>query len=101
MRILAVTNLYPSRESPASGVFIEQQVHGLLAIGIDVRVLFIDRRRQGPAAYYRLGQKLRSATAEFIPDLVHVMYGGVMADQVMRQEHLPPAVVTFHGSDLL
>jgi hypothetical protein len=78
MRILAVTNIYPSRESPANGVFIEQQVNGLLSLGFNVRVLFIDRRREGPLVYYRLGEKLRNAVAEFAPDLVHVMYGGVI-----------------------
>jgi glycosyltransferase involved in cell wall biosynthesis len=29
------------------------------------------------------------------------MYGGVMAGQVTQQRRLPPAIVTFHGSDLL
>src|SRR3954467_13322394 len=97
MRLLAVTNIYPSPEAPASGVFIEQQITGLLSIGIEVRVLLIDRHGEGPWTYYRLGPKLRQAVAEFVPDLVHVMYGGLMADQVMRQEPLPPTVVTFHG----
>src|SRR5437667_288277 len=79
MRVLAVTNIYPSAELPASGVFIEQQIKGLLAIGLEVRVLFIDRRREGPMAYYRAGPRIRRAVGEFAPDLLHVMYGGVMA----------------------
>jgi glycosyltransferase involved in cell wall biosynthesis len=29
------------------------------------------------------------------------MYGGVMADQIVRHRHVRPVVVTFHGSDLL
>src|ERR1051326_4408392 len=101
MRVLAVTNLYPSLASPASGAFIEQQINGLVAIGLDVQVLFIDRRREGPFAYYRLSPRLRGAIADLSPDLVHIMYGGVMADQSTRQAGLPPTVVTFHGSDLL
>src|SRR6266576_918838 len=101
MRILAVTNLYPSAEAPASGVFIEQQIKGLVANGVNVRVLLIDRRREGPLTYYRLGPRVQSEVANFAPDLVHVMYGGVMAEQVVRRRELPPVVVTFHGSDLL
>ena len=101
MRILVVTNLYPSAESPASGVFIEQQVNGLVSLGLKVRVLFVDRRREGPWAYYQLGPRIRNTVAEFAPHLVHVMYGGVMASQVTRQPGLPPVIVTFHGSDLL
>lgn len=101
MNILAVTNMYPSPERPGSGVFIEQQVQGLLSRGMDVRVMFADRRKQGPSVYYRIGTMLQRELADFTPHLVHVMYGGVMAERVTKQRGLPPTVVTFHGSDLL
>jgi glycosyltransferase involved in cell wall biosynthesis len=101
MRILAVTNMFPSEAFPASGVFVQEQVKGLRAAGLDARVLFVDRRREGPRSYYRLRGKVRSAVAEFNPDVIHVMYGGVMADQIVRRHHLRPVVVTFRGSDLL
>src|SRR5437868_14054523 len=101
MRVLAITNIYPSPESPASGVFIEQQVQGLLSLGLQVRVMFLDRRREGSRVYSRLAPKLRTEMADFAPDVVHVMYGGVMADRVTAQDGLPSVVVTFHGSDLL
>jgi len=101
MRVLAVTNLYPSAALPGTGVFIEQQVKSLLARGIQVEVLFVDRRREGPWIYYRMQPMVQRALAGFAPDLVHVMYGGVMASQVCSLAGLPPVVVTFHGSDLL
>ncbi len=101
MRILAITNMYPSTACPSQGVFVEEQVKGLRLIGLEVRVLVVDRRRDGPTAYYRLRANVRSAVAEFAPDVVHVMYGGVMADQILRHHHVCPIVVTFHGSDLL
>ena len=101
MRILAVTNMYPSETFSGKGVFVHEQVKGLRAIGLDVRVLFVDRRQEGPLAYCRMHNKIRSAVAEFDPDAIHVMYGGVMADQVARRHHVRPMVVTFHGSDLL
>ncbi len=101
MKVLAVTNMYPSPERPGSGVFVEQQVNGLLSRGIDVRVMFLDRRRQGPLIYFRIAAMLERTLDEFAPDLVHVMYGGVMAEQVTRRPKSVPTVVTFHGSDLL
>jgi teichuronic acid biosynthesis glycosyltransferase TuaC len=101
MRILAITNMFPSAARPAQGVFVQQQINGLQAIGVDVGVLFVDRRQEGPMAYYRLRTRIRSAVREFEPDVMHVMYGGVMADQIARRHHLRPVVVTFHGSDLL
>jgi glycosyltransferase involved in cell wall biosynthesis len=101
MRILAITNMYPSAAFPGRGVFVEEQVKGLRAIGLEVRVLFVDRRQEGPMAYYRMGSQIDSAVAEFDPNAIHVMYGGVMADQVARRNHGHPLMVTFHGSDLL
>jgi glycosyltransferase involved in cell wall biosynthesis len=93
--------MYPSPERPGSGVFVEQQVKGLLSRGMDVQVMFLDRRTRGPSVYYRVAPMLERTLADFAPDVVHLMYGGVMADQVTKQRGLPPTVVTFHGSDLL
>ena len=101
MRILAITNIYPSAAFPSRGVFVQEQVKGLCAIGLNVRVLFVDRQAEGPTAYYRLRSKVCRAIAEFEPDAIHVMYGGVMADQIVRRHHVRPIAVTFHGSDLL
>jgi glycosyltransferase involved in cell wall biosynthesis len=101
VKILAVTNMYPSPERPGSGVFIEQQVKGLLSCGIDVRVMFVNRRNEGRLSYFHIPAMLQCELADFAADLIHVMYGGVMADQVTKQRHSPPTVVTFHGSDLL
>ncbi|MEW6301940.1 MAG: glycosyltransferase [Verrucomicrobiota bacterium] len=101
MRILAITNMYPSPAFPGRGVFVQEQVRGLCALGLDVRVLFVDRRQEGPLTYYRMQNRVQSAVAEFDPHVIHVMYGGVMADQVLREHHVRPVVVTFHGSDLL
>ena len=101
MRILAITNIYPSAACPGRGVFVQEQVKGLCSIGLNVRVLFVDRRAEGPTTYYRLWSKVNQAVAEFEPDAIHVMYGGVMADQIARRHHVRPIVVTFHGSDLL
>ena len=101
MRVLAVTNMFPCSASPAAGVFIEQQIEGLLSVGVQVQVVFVNRQTEGPFAYYRMRPKIEASVAGFCPDLIHVMYGGVMADQVVRRHRLRPVVVTFHGSDLL
>jgi teichuronic acid biosynthesis glycosyltransferase TuaC len=101
MRILAVTNLYPVPHAPCVGTFVEQQIKGLREIGLDVDIFFVNRLQQGMAVYFGLGERVRSKVNYFQPDIVHVMYGGVMADQVTRVVNDRPTVVTFHGSDLL
>ncbi len=101
MRILAVTNMYPTPRSPSSGIFVEQQVEGLRQIGLDVALVFVERLEKGMAAYLGLGRRIRTAVESSRPDVVHVMYGGVMAAQVTKAVESVPVVVTFHGSDLL
>ena len=43
MRILVVTNLYPTDCNPTWGTFVEQQVQGLRRIGMEIDVLLVDR----------------------------------------------------------
>jgi glycosyltransferase involved in cell wall biosynthesis len=101
MRVLAVTNVYPTPQFPASGTFVEQQIKGLRQIGLDVDVIFVDRAQKGVSAYWSLRPQLHARIANFQPDVVHVMYGGVMADTVTRAVDDRPAIVSFCGSDLL
>jgi teichuronic acid biosynthesis glycosyltransferase TuaC len=101
MRIIAVSNIYPSRQNPTSGTFVEQQIKGLREIGVEVDLFYVDRAEKGMTAYFGLGSKVCNRVKEIKPDLVHVFYGGVMADQVTRASLDVPTVVSFCGSDLL
>jgi len=101
MRILAVTNMYPTPGNVALGTFVEQQVMGLRAAGVEMDVLFIDRRRHGSSAYLTVPSQIRRRLRRFDADLVHVMYGGVMSALAVRAVRDRPTIVTFHGSDLL
>lgn len=101
MRILAVTNMYPKPQAPGLGIFVEQQIKGLRGLGVEVDLVFLDRFHDGMRVYKGVGSKIRSKTEEFKPDLIHIMYGGVMADLVTKSVDSFPTVVTFHGSDLL
>lgn len=101
LRILAVTNLYPTPYFPTLGTFVEQQIKGLRQIGLDVDVMFINRIEKGMKEYLKLGGPVRARVASFQPDIVHVMYGGVMADKVTCAVSDRPVIVSFCGADLL
>jgi teichuronic acid biosynthesis glycosyltransferase TuaC len=101
LRVLVVTNMYPTPEEPAGGVVVEQQVQSLRQLGLEVEVLHFDRKRQGRRVYMRLGRALRRAIDESQPALVHVTYGGVMAYLATRAVRDRPVLVYFRGSDLL
>ena len=100
-RILAVTNMYPKPETPYSGTFVEQQIKGIGQVGLEVRVMIVDRVQKGMSVYLRTGRDVQAAIADFQPDIVHVLYGGVMADIVTRVVEDRPTVVSFCGDDLL
>lgn len=101
MRILAVTNMYPLVEAPNAGIFVEEQIKSLRQIGITVDVLFVNRLQRGMSAYIGLARQVCAHVKNFRPDLIHSMYGGIMAEQVTKSVNDRPTLVTFHGSDLL
>jgi glycosyltransferase involved in cell wall biosynthesis len=81
--------------------FVSHQIDSLRAEGVDVETLFIDRTSRGMFYYamtpWLMREKLRSAK----PDIVHIMYGGVMALMAMIACRDYPIVVSFAGTDLL
>jgi glycosyltransferase involved in cell wall biosynthesis len=101
MRILAVTNMYPTAKAPHSGIFVEQQIKALRAIGVNVDLMIVERLERGLACYLGLTREIQAKIRDSQPDIVHVMYGGVMANIVTRTIRDRPTIVTFHGSDLL
>ena len=50
MKVLALTNMYPSPDAPAYGIFVKHTVEALRDAGLDIEVLFVDGRRR-KAAY--------------------------------------------------
>ncbi|MCC6821801.1 MAG: glycosyltransferase [Verrucomicrobia subdivision 3 bacterium] len=101
LSILAVTNMYPTPLHPTLGVFVEQQVKGLREVGLQVEVFYVDRTTKGTGAYFQMLKPLSAAVRESRPALLHVMYGGVMAQRVSAWNSRCPTIITFHGSDLL
>lgn len=99
LRILAVTNDYPTSDMPGSGPCIKDQIIALRAQGVDLDLLHIDYGKRGlnyAKAAWRLlvaGFQRRSY------DLIHAYYGhcGLLARLQLKY----PVVVTFRGSDLL
>ena len=101
MRVLAVTNMYPNAGNPTDGTFVARQVESLRDLGTEVDVLFLDRLAAGRQVYRNLATAVRARVDADDPDLVHVMYGGVMSAVVTKEIRERPVLVSFCGSDLL
>jgi teichuronic acid biosynthesis glycosyltransferase TuaC len=101
MKVVAVTNMYPTETHPGSGTFIADQVRSLREAGVHIDLLFVDRPHNGRQAYRELSHRVQQLVEKSTPDLVHVMYGGMMAGVVTRAVRTRPVLVAFCGTDLL
>jgi glycosyltransferase involved in cell wall biosynthesis len=96
LRVLVITNMYPTRAEPGFGCFVRDQVDDLRALGVDVEVLPFDGR-PSRSRYLGAAGHLRRRLRGRRYDIVHAHYGltGAVAASQMRT----PVVTTFHGSD--
>lgn len=97
MRILTVTNMWPSHERPNYGAFVKSQVDSLVAAGINNTLYEIEGWRS-KAEYLKAMARIPRLARSCRADLVHAHYGysGLAAMGVKV-----PLVVSFCGDDLL
>ncbi len=98
MKVLAITNTYPTPETPGDTPAIKQQVLALESEGISVDVLHINYRHRSEY----LKAALRVLALNFQPkryDILHAYYGHCGA--IARLQLRSPVVVTYRGSDLM
>lgn len=97
MRVLVLTNMYPSEQSPYRGIFVRESVDALRKIGVDVEVLAIDNSNK--LNYIFAIFRLWSAIKRESFDLIHAHY--VHSGWIARMQTKLPVVVTSHGSDTM
>ena len=96
MRVLVVTNMYPTEEEPFFGSFVKEQVDDVRSLGVDVDVYDFDgRRRKGAYAKAVVAVARLAGSGRY--DLVHAHYG--LSGAVAMVQRRLPVVTTFHGSD--
>ncbi len=98
MRVLFVTNLWPSEDAPWRGACISAQADSLRALGVELDVFTIDgyvRRRAYLDAVPQIMRLVRSRNY----DVVHAHYGHSAV--IARMQLETPLVISFLGSDLL
>ena len=97
MRVLVVTNMYPTAEMPFFGTFVKEQVESLRKEGVEVDVLFVNGKKNTLNylwAFPRLW--IRLLTKRY--DLIHAHY--VFSGIIAKAQFLYPVVVTHHGSQV-
>lgn len=96
MKVLVFTHMYPTRENPAWGIFVQQQVESLIREGIHVDVLHVDTTQSKWLYLWSFVPLVWKAYREKY-DLIHAHY--VFAGLVARSQFRHPIVVTHHGDE--
>ena len=98
LRVLVLTNMYPTDTHPAFGTFVGEQVASLRDLGVDIDVLFINPR-DGKANYLRGPATLRRQVAAKSYDLIHAHY--VFCGLIAATQRRLPMILTHHGIEAL
>lgn len=99
MRILLVSQMYPSEAEPDFGVFVRDLERELVSFGHEVERAVLDSRSGGPLRHLRLAARTLLATRRFHPDVVYAHFlvpTGLWGALLTRA----PLVVTAHGQDV-
>jgi teichuronic acid biosynthesis glycosyltransferase TuaC len=96
MRVLVVTNMWPTPASPARGGFVRDQVDALRRID-DVEIELYTFGL-GTREYVRAAREVRRRYGRERFDVVHAHYG--LCGWTALAARNAPHVVTFHGTDL-
>ena len=59
MKVLHLTNNYPTLTYPIFGIFVKEQIESLKKLGVDCDVLFINGREKGRLEYVKSILRLR------------------------------------------
>jgi len=98
IRVLVLTNMFPTRRFPAFGVFVRDQVQSSRDLGVEADVLFINPRETrlnylaGPLRLKRMIEKGNY-------DLIHAHY--VFCGVIALTQRRLPVVLTHHGIEVL
>jgi len=102
VRILLLSQMYPSAAAPDFGVFVQGLERQLAARGHEFERVVLDRRGGGKLRHARLGVRAIRVARRFRPDVVYAHFlfptgfSGLLAARGARA----PLVVTAHGQDV-
>lgn len=97
MKVLLVTNMYPTPEEPAFGTFIYDQVMSLSQLGVEMDVLLINGRKSA----WNYARGLLQFWGKLLTHRYHLIHAHyAMSGFIARLQFLYPLLVTYHGAEV-
>jgi glycosyltransferase involved in cell wall biosynthesis len=102
VRILEVTQMWPSPEQPDLGSFLVPLTREIESLGHEIEVASISERGGSRSKYVRLAREARAAARRFRPDVVlaHFLFPAGAAGALAARAAAAPLVVMAHGQDV-
>ncbi len=72
MKILHITNAFPTQEYSSYGIFIKEQIDSLEKEGLTQKYFFVNARKYGAIKYFKIILELRKNIKKFCPQIIHV-----------------------------
>lgn len=73
MRVLHITNNYPTKKEPDYGVFTKDQIDNVKLEGVESHLLFINAKENGIKEYFKAIKKIKAIYKEY--DIIHCFHG--------------------------
>jgi glycosyltransferase involved in cell wall biosynthesis len=106
LRLLLLTNMWPTPDDPSFGSFVSRHVAALRETGVDVTVVANETRRRGKISnlrkYASLLHRSRRAAATGAYDIVcgHFLYPTAFVSRVAAARAGTPYILVAHGTDV-
>ncbi len=71
MKVLHITNNYPTEKFPIFGIFVKEQIDSLTELGVENEVFFIKGREKGKLEYIKSVFRLRKLLSKQYFDIIH------------------------------
>ena len=86
MKVLHITNNYPTIHYPIFGIFLKEQINSITSLGIENEVFFINGREKGRYAYWSAIKQLRFKLNSADYDVLHChhVYSAIILILTMR-----------------
>ncbi len=98
MRVLVVTNMYPSPEAPSHGTFVREHVESLRQQGVEVDVFFVNGRKSVFNYLWGMPRFWNWLLTHRRYDIIHSQY--LHVNIIARMQFMCPVVVTNHSGDV-
>jgi glycosyltransferase involved in cell wall biosynthesis len=99
MKILYVTNMYPSVDDSTYGIFVKEQIEAIERVQVIDKSIYVINGRKGFKEYLKSVFIIRKIIRKEHFDLVHIHYG-LSGLFLLLGRIKAPVIMTLHGGDI-